>query len=157
MYVPVHQPQGAFHELGGHAEQAGNDHPEGRPGSTEGDGVGHAGNVSYPYGSGQGGGKGLEMAYFTVVVRIVEFTAYDVQSVLETPNVDKAHVYGEDGRADDQPGEDEWNVETSNRHRKEDDRLHECGDGLENGLYFLVNCTGWRFNGRLNRRILGQN
>jgi hypothetical protein len=47
--VAVHLPERALGELGGHPEEAGDDHPERRPRAAERDGNGHARDVAEPH------------------------------------------------------------------------------------------------------------
>ncbi len=102
-HVPVLLPQRALGELGGHAQQSGDDHPERRSRSTGGHGDRDAGDVPEPDRRRQRGGQRLKVAHLTRIRGVVVLPACDVDRVLERSEVDEAHLEGEVDRAEHEP------------------------------------------------------
>ena len=125
----VLQAERALHELTAHAEQAGDDHPEGRAGATEGHRHGHTGNVADAHRAAQGRGQRLEMGHLPLMVGVVEFAAHHVQRMTERPDVDELEVDRKEEGSEEQPDQNERDRELADLDAPEDDRGDHVGDG----------------------------
>ncbi len=86
---PVAQRQRTTGEFRRHAHQGGHPHPEHRPGSAQGDGGRHPGDIARPDRSGQSRAKGLKMRDVPLFLRIVELPADAQQGVFEIPDLNE--------------------------------------------------------------------
>jgi len=80
--------EGTFGELGGHAKQPGDDHPEGGTGPSQADRNRDTGDIAQPHGTGQGRGQRLEVRHFTGVFGVRIDTAKQFDRVFNSRELD---------------------------------------------------------------------
>ena len=125
----VLQAERALHELAAHAEQAGDDHPEGRTGATEDTATATPPSIANAHRAAQGRGQRLEMGHLPLVVGVIEFAAHHVQCMTERPDVDELEVDRKEQGPEEQPDQDERDRELADLDAPEDDRGDHVGDG----------------------------
>ncbi len=137
VHLAVLHAEGDLDELGGHAEQAAQDHPERGAGAAPGDGDGHTGDVAEADRAGDGGGQGLEVVDLTGRPLLVVLPAHHVDRESELADLHEAEPAGEDQTGDDEPGDDEGKFRSADGNRVEDDfseplgyRFEEIADGF---------------------------
>ena len=134
VHLAVLHAEGALGELGGHAEQAGQDHPEGGAGAAEGHRDADAGDVAEADGAGEGRGQRLEVRHLARV-RFGRVPSPDnLQRGLESAELDEAEVEREDDTGRDQPRHDGGEADGSDRDGEEDNVGENFGHGLEDGI-----------------------
>ena len=108
--------QGGLGELGGHAQQARHDHPEGGARPAIAHGNGHARDITQAHGSGQGRSQSLERSHLTHSARRAVMAPQDMVGMAKHAQIDKTHAEGEIHRTDDQPGNDERHRALTGHH-----------------------------------------
>ena len=146
VFVTVLHPERAFGELGRHAEQAGQDHPECRAGTADADSNRHPGDVAKSHGSRQSGGERLEMADLARILRVRIIALHQTDGMAEEPELHEAEIDGEDRGRHDQPQHDPG--EAGSRQRREDEIDERPCHGREDFIDLLVKGHGFlRLNG----------
>ena len=137
IFVAVADAEDAFGELRRHAQEAGEDHPEGGAGAAQIDGDAHTRDVAEADRAGKGGRKRLEGGHLTGVLGVEIVAAHQLDRVLEAAELDEAEIEREDHGGDHQPADDQRKVGAEQRHRIEDgrdDRIDEGGDRIADRL-----------------------
>ena len=109
-HLAVHLRQGGLGKLGGHAEETGDDHPEYRPWSPDTHRNGHPGDIPQSHRGRQRGGQCLEGRHFTRRALDLVLAAQDQVGMAKHAQVDEAHAYRQEGRAEHQPGHHEGHL-----------------------------------------------
>ncbi len=118
-------------ELGGHAEEAGDDHPERGTRPADGNRDRHASDIAEPDGGGERGGECLERTDLAAVVRGAVLAAQHGEGVTHHAQVDEAQAQGEIHRTDDEPGHDERHCRFTGKDVMEDDACQIAVDDTE--------------------------
>ncbi len=113
--------EGDLDELGGHAEQAAENHPERGSGPADGDGDRHTGDIAQTDRAGHRGGQRLEVVDLACRVLVVVLAPHHVHGEPELAHLDEAEPAGEDQACQDQPGDDERDVGAADADGVEDD------------------------------------
>ena len=92
VHLAVHHRQGARCELGGHAENGRDEHPEDGTRSTDTDSDGHPGYVAQTHGCRERTGQRLEMGDLSGIVRFVVVSAKNVDRMFEPADRHPAEV-----------------------------------------------------------------
>ena len=136
--LTVFHTERAFDELRAHAEQSGDDHPEGGAGTAECDSHADTRNIAQPHGSRQGGRQGLEVGDFARVGLRGELAADDLERQLHSAGLYDSEVDGEGQCREDQPQDDERKRELADGDREEDDAAEPRRDRIEPGIDGIV-------------------
>lgn len=137
--------EGDLDELGGHAEEAAEDHPERGSGTADGDGDGHTGDVAEADRAGDGGGERLKVVDLARRVLVVVLAAHHVDGETELAYLDESEPAGEDEARHHQPGDDEREVRPADGDGVEDDLAEPFGYGFEKPADGFVNVLGYGF------------
>jgi hypothetical protein len=142
VHLAVLHAEGDLDELGGHAEQAAHDHPEGGARAADGDCDGDTGDVAESDGAGDGGGQRLEVVDLTGRPLLVVLAAHGVHGELEVLQLYEAEPGGEHETRDHEPGHDQGKVSASYGDRVEDDLSEPGGYGFEESADCFVDGRG---------------
>lgn len=121
VHLAVLHAEGDLDELGGHTEQAAEDHPEGGSGAADRDGDGDTGDVAEADGSGNGGGQRLEVVDFAGRRLLVVLATHHVDGEPELAYLHEPEPAGEDETGDHEPGDDEGKIRSTDGNGVEDD------------------------------------
>ena len=100
--------EGTFDKLGRHAEETCHDQPEGSTRATDRNRYRDTTDVTDADRSGYCSRQGLKMRDLTMAVGIGIITAHQLDRVLESAQIDKAHVKGKKHGTDYQPQHHYW-------------------------------------------------
>ncbi len=106
IFVAVFYAERTFREFRCHAHQAGKDHPEGCPRTTDADGNRHTRNIPKAHSARERRCQCLKMADFARVVGIGIVPFDQCDRMREGAELDQPEVQREDGCRDHQPGDD---------------------------------------------------
>ena len=132
IHPPVFHAQRAFGEFRGHAEQAGEDHPEGRSRPADRDGDCHAGDVAEADRGGQRRRERLEVRDLTRCAAGLAHLAGDQpHGMAEAAQIDETQIAGEEAGAEDQPDHDQADIGPGDAHGIEHQAGHRIGIGRQ--------------------------
>ncbi|MDQ1179008.1 hypothetical protein QE397_000463 [Rhodococcus sp. SORGH_AS 301] len=132
--VAVLHTQRALDELGGHTEEAGEDHPQRGTGSAQGDRDRDTGDVAEPDGAGHGGGQGSQVAHLAGCCGVVVFPADQFHRVFGAAYLQELEGDREDDRGGQEPDHDQRDRRAADVDGEEDDGGDRLGDGFEGGI-----------------------
>ena len=136
VFVAIFDAQRALGELGRHAQQTGDNHPEGGARSADADRHCNAGDVAQAHGARERSGERLEMVDLALVIRIGIIAPDQRKGMAEGAHLDETKVQREDDRGHHQPQDD---PRKAGAWQRSEDQVDEPASRIaEDGIHLCI-------------------